>query len=271
MILITGISGKLSSLIHAKATALGLSPLASSSTVQKEIDGLRHYDFDDPTTLNLHGVSTLMIVSAGYGEDDTVIRRHDNIISAAEKQRVRHIVYTSLSATGDHLAFALPHRWTERRLMQSTIDWTILRNGLYAELIADLAVPADGIITAPFGTNRISAVSRSDLAEAAVTVISDPAEHKNRIYELSGSDAWTVAQFAAAMNVDYQPISLAEQRERLAALPLLPFQPPMLMSIYSAASHGFLESQHSDLTMLLKYAPTPSLAEALKHLGQGVK
>jgi NAD(P)H dehydrogenase (quinone) len=268
MILITGFSGKLSSLIHAKATSVGLSPLASSSTVQKETDILRRLDFDDPTTLNLQGVSTLLIVSAGYGEDDIVIQRHGNIISAAEKQGVKHIIYTSLSATGDHLAFALPHRWTEQRLMQSTVDWTILRNGLYAELIADLSTPVNGKITTPFGTTRLSVVARADLASAAVTVISNPAAHQNRIYELSGNDSWTMPQFAAAMNVEYQPVSLTEQRKRLAALSLLPFQPAMLMSIYSAATHGFLESHQSDLTILLKSAPTSSLAEAIKHLSQ---
>ena len=268
MILITGMSGRLASLIHAGATAKGLSPLAGSSTVSAATDSMRRLDFDDPSSLDLHGVSSLMIVSAGYGEDDVVIGRHDRIISAAEQQGVGHIVYTSLAGEGDHLAFALAHRWTERRLQRSSVNWTILRNGLYAELIADLAAPADGIISAPFGAGRISTVVRADLADAAVTVLADPAAHQNVVYELSGTKAWGIADLADALGVVYRPVGLGEQRQRLATPPLLPFQPAMLMSIYSAAAHGFLESSRSDLPALLGAAPRPSLAEALKHLGQ---
>ncbi|SMC43510.1 NAD(P)H-binding protein [Rhizobium sp. RU36D] len=268
MILITGISGRLGSLIHAGAIARGLAPMAGSSKPQGIGERTRRIDFDDPDSLDLGGVSTLMIVSAGYGEDDVVIGRHERIISAAEQKGVQHIVYTSLAGEGDHLAFALAHRWTERRLQRSSADRTILRNGLYAELIADLSAPVDGIITAPFGTGRISAVARADLAEAAVTVLANPAAHRNRIYELSGTDAWSIGELADAVGVVYRPIGLGAQREHLATLPLLPFQPAMLMSIYSAAAHGFLESHRSDLQALLERPPRPSLAEALKHLGQ---
>lgn len=268
MILITGISGRLGSLIHAGATARGLAPMAGSSKPHGTSERMRRIDFDDPTSLDLAGVSTLMIVSAGYGEDDVVIGRHERVISAAEQQGVQHIVYTSLAGEGDHLAFALAHRWTERRLQRSNAHWTILRNGLYSELIADLAAPIDGVITAPFGTGSISAVARADLAEAAVTVLANPAAHRNRIYELSGTDAWGIGVLADALGLVYRPIGLGAQREHLATLPLLPFQPAMLMSIYSAAAHGFLESHHSDLPALLDRCPRPSLAEALKHLNQ---
>ncbi|MFD0381505.1 NAD(P)H-binding protein [Streptomyces stramineus] len=115
---------------------------------------VRHIDFDDPGTLvtGFEGVDVLLLISAGYGEDDTVITRHGAAVDAAEKAGVGHVVYTSLTADGDHLSYALPHRWTEHRLQKSSLGWTILRNGLYAELLAGLAAPsADGRITALLG------------------------------------------------------------------------------------------------------------------------
>ncbi len=253
MILVTGASGQLSSLIRSIATQAGLEIRAAGRTSSWRMD------FDDPSTLDLRGVGTLLLISAGYGEDDVVIRRHGNIISAAERDGVGHIVYTSLTGTGDHLAFALAHRWTERRLRASAIGWTILRNGLYAELIADLAAPRDGLITAPFGTARLSPVARADLAEAAVTVLRDPAAHRGRIYELSGVTAWSLPDLARAWGVAYAPATLAEQRASLTVPPLLPFQPAMLLSIYSAAATGFLEADRTDLPDLLSASPRDSL------------
>jgi NAD(P)H dehydrogenase (quinone) len=50
-------------------------------------------------------------------------------------------------------------------------------------------------------------------------------------------------------------VSLTDQRTALAGAPLLPFQPPMLMSIYSAVAAGFLDRVHDDLTSLLARAP----------------
>lgn len=199
------------------------------------------------------------MVSAGYEEDDVVIARHDAVIGAAERQGVRHIVYTSLIGAGDHLGFALAHRWTERRLQQSAMSWTILRNGLYAELIGALAAPAGGVIRAPFGTGRISSVAREDLADAAVTVLCDPAAHANVIYELAGTQGWTIPQLAERLGATFLPDTLSEARSKLSTPPLLPFQPPMLMSIYSASAAGFLQAQSTDLLRLIKTTPRDTL------------
>ena len=89
-------------------------------------------DFDGPGTLvgGFGTVDVLLLVSAGCGGDDTVVARHDAAIGAAEKAGVGHVVHTSLTAGGDHLPCALPHRWTGRRLRRSSMGWAILRSGL---------------------------------------------------------------------------------------------------------------------------------------------
>lgn len=120
---------------------------------------LRALDFDVPETISFEGVETLVMVSAGTEEDDVVISRHNNAITAAERDGVRHIVYTSLTDAGDHLGFALAHRWTECRLRHGTPQWTILRNGLYAELIGQLLAPRERVISAPFGQGGVAAAA----------------------------------------------------------------------------------------------------------------
>lgn len=260
MILLTGGSGQLSSLIAQGARDAGLDIHIGSHMAHKADLCRRRVDFDDPHSLDFRDVDTLFMISAGYAEDDVVIRRHDAVIAAAARSGVRHVVYTSLSGTGDHLAFSLAHRWTEKRLKDSGLGWTILRNGLYAELIGALAAPVDGVMRAPFGTAPLSPVARQDLADAAVTVLQDPFAHAGEIYELSGIEAWSLPDLADVLRVPYQPSSLEQARASLADAPLRPFQSPMLMSIYSSTAAGFLHSGSStDLPALISASPRPTL------------
>lgn len=247
MILITGASGKLATTIVSQSKTAGM----EVSTASRSATSDRQMDFDQLETLNFQGVETLFLTSAGYAEDDVVMRRHGAVLDAARDQGVKHVIYTSLTGTGDHLGFALAHRWTERAVRNSGMAWTILRNGLYAELIGALAAPRDGGVKTPLGTAGISAIGRDDLAKAAVAVLRDPAAHSGASYELSGSMAFTAPDLARELGLSYEPVSLDEERIRLSTLPLLPFQAPMLMSIYSAAMGGFLLSKESDLSKLL--------------------
>lgn len=259
MLLVTGASGGLGRL--AAEHAAGRTDVLLG-TRSPDVPGARRVDFDDPASLPdaFAGVDTLLMISAGYGEDDIVTARHEAAVSAAEKACVAHVVYTSLSGDGDHLPYALAHRWTERRLRRSPLAWTVLRNGLYAELLAALAAPdADGRITAPLGDGRLAAVGRADLAEAAFQVAADPAPHAGRVYELVGEVPLGGADLAAAVAGTYAPGTLAETRAGLTGA--APFQVPMLVGTYSAIAHGFLEGagRPGDLRALLGRAPRPAL------------
>ena len=192
-----------------------------------------------------------------------MIRRHDDAITAAERDGVQHIVYTSLAGAGDHLGFALAHRWTERRLETGTVPWTILRNGLYAELVGQLLTPSDGVITAPFGDGGVAAVARQDLAEAAAAIAQAPEQHRSRTYNLVGATAITGQDMARRTGADYRPGTLADLRAALDAARLLPFQPSMIVSIHSAASHGFLGGTDTDITALLGRRPLDPLEIAV--------
>ncbi|MEW2488183.1 NAD(P)H-binding protein [Streptomyces sp. NPDC048411] len=251
MILITGAAGALGQLVTKKLAArddVVLGTRLPRSATQRRVD------FDDPASLDFTRVDTLLLISAGYGEDDVVIARHDAAISAAEKAGVRHVVYTSLSGDGDHLAYALAHRWTERRIQQSALEWTILRNGLYAEFLAAIAAPGpDGTIAAPLGEGRLAAVARDDLAEVAARVVTAPQQHAGRTYELVGEEPLGGAELAAAVGGSYEPGSLTQTREALiAAGNALPFQVPMLLGTYSAIAAGFMDGTGIGHNMLLK-------------------
>ncbi|MEV7796639.1 NAD(P)H-binding protein [Streptomyces sp. NPDC087512] len=260
MILVTGANGNLGSTTVAALRARGAAATGGSRTPG---EGMRRLDFDDPVSLDLAGVSTLVLVSAGYAEDDRVVGRHAAVLDAAVRDGVGHVVYTSLTTAGDHLGFALAHRATERLVRASGLPWTILRNGLYAELFGGLLMwTGDGVESA-FGDGALAAVAREDLAEAAAIVAASPAEHGGRVYDLVGTPI-TAGRVADRLGVAHRTIGLGEYRRRLLdeTPGLLAFQPPMLASIATGIRHGFLDGTTADLTRLLGRPARDPLATA---------
>ncbi|WP_128435271.1 NAD(P)H-binding protein [Streptomyces cyaneus] len=260
MILVTGANGNLGSATLAALRARGVVATGGSRTSG---EGMRRLDFDDPMSLDLAGVSTLVLISAGYAEDDQVVERHAAVLDAAVRDGVRHVVYTSLTGAGDHLGFALAHRATERLLQASGLPWTILRNGLYAELFGGLLMWTESGMESAFGDGALAAVAREDLAEAAAIVAAAPARHSGRVYDLVGTPI-TADQVAERLGVPHRTISLGEYRRRLLdeTPGLLPFQPPMLASIATGIRQGFLGGTAPDLADLLDRPARDPLATA---------
>ncbi|MEV5944143.1 NAD(P)H-binding protein [Streptomyces sp. NPDC051994] len=261
MILVTGASGNLGSATLAALRARAIVAAGGSRTPE---EGMRRLDFDDRVSLDLAGVSTLVLISAGYAEDDRVVGRHAAVLDAAVRDGVGHVVYTSLTGTGDHLGFALAHRATERLVRASGLPWTILRNGLYAELFGALLMWSDEGVESAFGDGALAAVAREDLADAATIVAADPARHSGRIYDLVGTPI-TAMQVADRLGVPHRTISMGEYRHRLLdeTPGLLPFQPPMLASIATGVRHGFLDGTSPDLAGLLGRPARDPLATAV--------
>ncbi|MGP3954965.1 NmrA family NAD(P)-binding protein [Nonomuraea sp. 3N208] len=281
MILVTGVSGALGGSIFDGLRAGGLEVAAASSSG----DGVavRNADFDQPETLRaaFAGVDVLVFVSAGYAEDDVVLARHGAVVRAAAAAGVKHVMYTSLAASGDLLTIALAHRWTEARLAEAPFDVTILRNGLYAELSAGLALAGaasaagNGVFTAPFGDGRLSVVARADLAAVAVRVAAEtwadlaagvPRRHAGRTYELEGVSAVGGHDLAEVLAetlgrpVEYRAVPLSEVRPMLAGLEA--YRAGHTVSMFSNINAGVLEARHSDLPAFLEPRPARDVIAA---------
>ena len=277
MILVTGVSGSLGGLILDGLSAVEDIEVAGGT---RSGDGVtrRHIDFDDPASLlqGFNDVDVLVFVSAGYAEDDVVLARHGAVADAAAAAGVRHVIYTSLVRSGELMTTALPHRWTEARLTAGPFDLTVLRNGLYAELLAGFAMAgaesaaATGVFPAALGAGRVSVVAREDLADVAVRVAvdvqrdlkaSDRSRHAGKTYELEGVTALGGEDLAKLLTgslgraVEYRAVSLFETRKALTDSGMEPYQIANAMSLLSNAGAGVLEAHDGDLTSLLPTAP----------------
>lgn len=253
MIMVTGANGQFGALTVQALADLGVSAVGGSRTPTAD---QRKLDFDDRSTLDFSGILTLILVSAGYAEDDRVVSRHRAALEAAARDGVKHVVYTSLTTEGDHLAFALAHRATEELVKQHSPSWTILRNGLYAELFGGLLTWTNVGLQSAFADGALAAVARQDLAAVAANVAANSRAHAGRTYDLVGTPI-TASEVAGHLGVSHKAIGLGEYRKSLLTNPdLLPFQPPMLSSIATNVRHGRLSGTGTDLARLLGKTPT---------------
>ncbi|MEV0384504.1 NAD(P)H-binding protein [Nonomuraea sp. NPDC050643] len=289
MIVVTGVSGALGGAVLGGLRAVpGLEVAGASSSGDGSV--ARQADFDRPETLAkaFEGADVLVFVSAGYAEDDVVLARHGAVIRAATDAGVRHVIYTSLAGSGERLTIALAHRWTEARLAEAPFDVTVLRNGLYAEMPAGLALMGaglaaeSGVFAAPFGQGRVSVVARDDLAAVAVRVAAEAwhdvtsgaaRRHAGRTYELEGvsavggDDLAEVLAEVLGRPVAYRAVGLGEVRPLLAGMEA--YRAGHTVSTFSNINAGLLEARHSDLPAFLE-APRPARDLIAATVGSGL-
>ena len=279
-IAITGASGQLGRLVierlQRKLPAQQI--LALARTPERAADlgvAVRMADYEQPASLDaaLEGVGTLLLISGS--EVGKRLAQHRNVIEAAKKAGVRHIVYTSLlRADTSSLSLAPEHLQTEAVLKASGLAYTVLRNGWYTENYSAGAAQAvaHGALLGSAGAGRIASAARADFADAAVAVLSSSG-HEGKTYELAGDTAYTLADLAAEISrqsgktVVYQDLPAAQYTAALQAAGVPEPWPHALPAIDVEVAKGALFDDGHMLSRLIG-RPTTSLqasvAEALR-------
>jgi len=112
----------------------------------------------------------------------------------------------------------------EDAVMQSGLDWTMLRPGNFASNAFQWSesVRTQRMVAAPFAEVALPAVDPHDIAEVAAAVLRDPG-HAGAIYTLTGPEPVSPRQQAAVIGealgepVQFLELSRAEARERMLA------------------------------------------------------
>ena len=136
-----------------------------------------------------NGIDKLLFVSSG--EIYNRIEQHLNVIKAAKKTRIKHIIYTSqihkTTNSNSPMSFVMEsHIMTENALVESDIHFTILRNGLYLDMLPlflGKEVIEKGVFL-PAGEGKIAFALRSEMAEAAANILTSEF-HENKIYKIT--------------------------------------------------------------------------------------
>lgn len=233
------------------------------------------------------GVDVLLLVSAA--EDADRVAQHRSAVEAAAAAGVRRIVYTSfLGASPDcTFTFGRDHAATELVLEQSGLEWTVLRNSFYLDVVPEFVTdraPQGGsgraseagsgrALCGPAGNGRVGAVAREDAADVALAALLD-GSHSGRTYDVTGPETFTFAQAAEELTRALgEPVTFIDETVEEAYASRDGFGAPRWMvdgwvSTYTAIAAGELDVV-SDTVPRLTGHPATSLREFLSARSAG--
>lgn len=231
----------------------------------------RLFDYNNTEKMDkqLDGIDRLLLISAN--EIGKRAQQHKNVITAAKNAGVKWIVYTSLlHANTTTLNLAEEHLETEKMIISSGIDYTILRNGWYTENYTGSIEGAlgGGAFIGCAGSGKISSAARKDYAEAAAVVIANE-EHKGKVFELAGDYAYTLSDLAAeiskqtGMDIPYKNLPEVEYAKILESFNIPKAFAYAIASWDVSASKGDLFDTTQQLSKLIG-RPTTTMAESVK-------
>jgi uncharacterized protein YbjT (DUF2867 family) len=201
---VEGATGKAGRRVVATLASAGIAVRAASRHPGEPSPGVIPVRFDwyDPTTWSaaLGDADTLFL--KGLDSDDNASKIFARLLASAPD--VRRVVL--MSAMGvDRSPAGAPRRAVELAIQNSGKEWTILRpNWLLQNFDEDQAVYAravreDGELYAGSGEQVVSFVDARDVADAAVTVLSQDGHHQ-RGYTLTGPEAVTFGRVATELS-----------------------------------------------------------------------
>ncbi|EGP54256.1 putative nucleoside-diphosphate-sugar epimerase protein (plasmid) [Agrobacterium tumefaciens F2] len=194
---VSGASGKLGGTVVAELIARGgghdVVAISRSPESLRATSEARHGDYDQPETLvkAYAGLDRLLIIPSADLRPGVRGAQLKNAINAALGAGVAHIFLISAAGTHEEAEPSLGAAyWTgEQHLIKTTPRWTILRMSYYAESMADEIKMSQGQgVLAGLGDERVSYVSRDDLAAAAVGALTGH-HHEGAIYTVTGPAA----------------------------------------------------------------------------------
>ncbi|MDJ1506809.1 SDR family oxidoreductase [Xanthocytophaga agilis] len=286
MILVTGATGHFGRLtidfllqkgVEAnQIAALVRSPEKATDLQAKGIHIIMgNYDEYDSLVRACRGVDKLLLVS---GNDlSNRFSHHENMIKATMEANVKHVIYTSGAHKAENSTsllwlFVEAHIKTERLLETSGLSYTILRNGLYMDLVPAFIGNAleTGMIYLPTGEGKIGMALRSEMAEAAATVLASDG-HENKIYTFVNTETFGYQNVATYLSeITGKPIQyISPTKEKfMATLSTAGIHMPQeYVNILLAQAQGEGDLASEDLVKLLGRKPM-SLKPFLEQLYQ---
>ena len=221
---------------------------------------VRWADYDDPASPMeaFQGIDRILLIPSTAMPVDRV-RQYENAIAAARKAQVEHLLHYSLISTSIDCPFMVTPflLYAESAIMTSGLRWTILRNGLYADPIAEWVpeILKMGTIPYPTGDGRCAYVSRDDVARAGAAALTTVG-HVGKVYKLTGSKALTTADLCHTVaSVTGKPVtdSRATDEDYLEACikdGTEEFLAHLLLTMYHSIRRGFMDVVTDDIKAL---------------------
>ena len=231
------------------------------TTVDRSSSGAEcRFAFEDPATWGpaLDGVNRVFLMRPPAISDIKGVIRP--FIQHMTLQPIHQVVVLSVMGVNP----AMPHWQLERDVKASGLPWTMLRPAFFMQNLQTAYrydIRDHDRIRLPAGKGRTSFIDTRDIAAAAAVALTQPDAHRGRSYTLTGGEALSWTQVAAALSAElaraihYEPIGLFQARRELktANLPKAYVNVQLLISI--VARVGLAAKITDDLPRLLRCAP----------------
>lgn len=269
-ILVTGASGQLGQLVLEELIQAGAKRVIATtrhpdrlSAFKKKGVEVRMADFEDAVSLAkaFKGAERILLIST-----DAIGRRlaqHQAAINAAVKAGAGYIAYTSfVHGPTSSITFAPEHMGTEDAVQSSGLEWTLLRNNFYMDMLPQKLAPAvaSGILAALPGNGAVGYVSRLDCARAAAAALIS-SRWDNKAVDITGPAAVSYSDLAAMASdifgrrVSYQPLSEEALRQGMGQAQLPEPVIDMLISFEKAIANGELKTVSNDVETMTGKPP----------------
>ncbi|GJQ61459.1 MAG: NAD(P)-dependent oxidoreductase [Melioribacteraceae bacterium] len=212
MILVTGATGNLGKAIlnelqkqnpDTKITAMIRDKKKAEDLASLNLE-IVEASYDDKNSLlqAFNGVDKLVFIS-GNADTETRIKQHQNVVEAAAESGVKQVYYTSFSnpVPETKFSFTFAHTATEKLIRESGLNYTFLRNALYADLLIGSAQEAakTGKITTASANGKVGYIPRFEIAAAiAAVVLSD--KYVNQSLELANNKLYSYLDIAEILS-----------------------------------------------------------------------
>jgi NAD(P)H dehydrogenase (quinone) len=236
--------------------------------------GVIQADYNDPGSMEkaFTGVETLMLISS-TGPNEVRIANHRAAIDASKKAGVRRIIFTSFINPVPQTRFiwAIPHIDTEAYLKASGLAYVILRDNQYCSNLDSLLAKAieTGIYAVPGAAGKVAYITHQDIA-AAITGVLTGKGQDNKIYELTGPEAFNAYDIAAVMSeslnrkITAVDASYDDFASYFRSVGMPEFVIEGMLSMYAASGAGEYSAISNDVALLSGHRPT-SLREYVKN------
>lgn len=284
LIAVTGAAGELGGRVAERLGKLGAAqrlvvrdPTRAPQIEGAEIRKASAYEARDEMRTALEGAHTLLLIPAREAEDR--VQHHLSAIDAAADAGVGRIVYVSFLGAAPDATFTLArqHWATEEHVRSTGLPFTFLRMSLYLDYVPYF-VSREGVIAGPAGEGRFAPVSRDDLADVAVAVLTQEG-HDGLTWEVTGRDRLTLGEAAerlsrlSGMRITYRHETLEEARASRAHYGAPTWEVEGWVTSYAAIAAGELDVVSDTVRRLAGHEPitldeyVQAHPESLAHVG----
>lgn len=260
-LLITGATGNIGQPLVQQLQAAGATVWAGSTSGQ-DVAGApgRVIDFSRPQTLDaaFDGIDTLFLLFPLRTDKLDLARQ---AVQAAQRAGVKHLVRTSGAGADVNSPYAIGR-------LQGAIDELILDSGIPATLLRPSSfmqnwvhyyagMVKSGSVYLPNGAGRAPWIDVRDIAEAAATVLLQPAAHAGRAYELTGPELLDTAELlqriaqAGGTAATYVPVTEAQAVAQMSDAGMPAWTVEIMASLGRMMADGAAARRTPDLATLI--------------------